>query len=311
MYLKAVFKNSPVFVQLLMLLAVFVFGSFLSSLLFQMLIITKEGASLETIMNVMQNLLDYPDILRSMQFFQSLGLFLVPAIICAWLFSDNYREYLGIDQPVSKQVVIFTVVSIIVAIPFLNMLVSYNQQMTLPESLKEFEQLFKEMEETASRSVEVMLSTKNVSTIGFNFLTVCVVAAICEEFLFRGLLQTLFGRMIKNPHILIWIIAILFSAIHLQFYGFIPRMLLGAWLGYLMYFTKSIWAPVLAHFTNNLISIGLFYLFQDKPDEMQKFDALGTGSTWWLSFASLALFFFCFSLIIKAIKNDTIFKSIK
>ena len=303
MFLKAAFKNSPLFVQLLMLLAVVVFGSFFASLLVQMLIITKEGASIETFNNVFQNLLNYPDILRGMQFFQALGLFLIPAIICAWLFSDNYKEYLGIDKPVSKRVVIFTIVSVIVAIPFLNMMVSINQQMIFPESLKELEQFLKEMEEAASRSVEVMLDTKNVSTIGFNFLTVCVVAAICEELLFRGLLQTLFGRMIKNPHILIWMVAILFSAFHLQFYGFIPRMLLGAWLGYLMYFTKSIWAPVLAHFTNNLISIGLFYIFQDKPDEIQKFDTLGTDSTWWLSFASLALFFFCFSLIKKAIKT--------
>jgi len=77
-------------------------------------------------------------------------------------------------------------------------------------------------------------------------------------------------------------------------------MLLGAWLGYLMYFTKTIWIPVLAHFTNNFLTVGVYYLFRNAPDEMQKIDAIGSGSTWWLSVASFALFIFCFNQIKKA-----------
>jgi len=299
--MKAAFKDSHVFVQLLMILVVFAFGMLFSIFLTSLLIVYKVGISPETILKVQQNLFDYPDLMRGMQFLQTLGLFLFPSIICAWLFNDNYKEYLRIDQPIYVPVAVWTVISMIVAVPFLNWTYALNQQMVFPEAFKGLEVWMKESEASVARITDLLLDTKDISTIVFNFLAVCVIAGICEEFMFRGLLQTCFGKVILNPHVLIWTIAILFSAVHLQFYGFITRMLLGAWLGYLMYYTKTIWIPILAHFINNFISIGLYYLFQDTPDEIQKIDAIGTGSTWWLSIASLAMFFFCFSRIKKAV----------
>lgn len=79
--------------------------------------------------------------------------------------------------------------------------------------------------------------------------------AITEEFFFRGALQRLIGKWNPNPHFVIWNAAILFSAFHLQFYGFIPRMLLGAYLGYLLLWTRSIWIPIFAHFINNATAV--------------------------------------------------------
>jgi len=223
-----------------------------------------------------------------------LSLFLLPAIICAWFFSDNYKEYLGIDKPVHSQAAFWTILSLFAALPFLNLTLYLNQQMVFPDALSGFETKMKEWEEAANKATELLLDTKIIPEIIFNFLVVCVITAVCEEFMFRGLLQNLLGRMIRNPHLLIWTIAVIFSAFHLQFYGFIPRMLLGAWLGYLMFYTKTIWIPALAHFVNNFFAVGTYYMFQNTPDEINKIDALGTGSTLWLSFASIILFFFCF-----------------
>ena len=298
MFSKAAFKNAPIFVQLFVFLVVIASCVLFSIFLVFILIVTKVGASPEMIKEF--QLIDFPDLIRGSQFLQTLGLFLLPAIICAWLFSDNYKEYLRIEQPIYVPVAVWTIVGMIVAIPFLNWTHALNQQMVFPEALKGLETWMKEHEEAAAQVIELLLDTKNIPSIIINFLAICVVSAICEEFMFRGLLQTFFGKVMRNPHILIWTIAILFSAVHLQFYGFITRMLLGAWLGYLVYYTKTIWIPVLAHIINNFFSVSIYYLFHNSPDEMQKIDALGTGSTWWLSFASLALFFFCFSKIKKA-----------
>ena len=299
MFLKAAFKDASVFVQLVMLLAMIAFGVFFAMFLVSLMIFSKIGVSPEAVKDLQQNLFDYPDILRGGQFLQTLGIFLLPSIICAWLFSDNYKEYLRIDSPIRTPVAVWAVISMLVAVPFLNLTSLLNQQITLPEALKGLEAWIKESEEAATRMTDVILDTKDASTIIFNILIVCVVAGIAEEFMFRGLLQTLFGKVFKNRHVLIWLIAILFSAIHFQFYGFIPRMLLGAWLGYLMYYTQTIWIPVLAHFTNNFLSVGLYYIFQNTPDEVQKIDALGSGSTLWLSVVSLVLFFYCFVQIKK------------
>jgi len=306
MFLKASFKNASVFIQFVMLSAVIVFGIFFFEFLAALLIVFKVGVSPEALMNVQQHLSDVfndPDLMRGMQFLQTLVIFLFPAIICAWLFSDNYKEYLRTNQPIYLPVAVWTVISMIVAVPFLNMTYNLNQQMVFPEALKGLETWMKETEDAAERMINLMLDTKNIPTIIFNFLAICLVAAICEEFMFRGLLQTLFGRVFRNPHVLIWFIAILFSAIHLQFYGFITRMLLGAWLGYLMYYTKTIWIPVLAHFTNNFFTVAVYYLFQNKSDMSKEIDAIGSGSTLWLSAVSLALFSFCFLQIKKALNQ--------
>ena len=301
MFLKAAFKNAPVYVQVLMLVTVIFFGMLLSALLVFLLMLFKMGAEMSPEMLKDFQLTNYPDLLRGSQFFQTLGIFLFPSVVCAWLFSDNYKEYLGVDQPIHLPAAVWAIISMIAAVPFLNWTYALNQQMALPESLKGLETWMKEVEAEAARITELLLNTKNISMIVFNVLIICVVAGVCEEFMFRGLLQTFFGRLIRNPHAVIWTIAILFSAIHFQFYGFITRMLLGAWLGYLMYYTKTLWIPILAHFTNNFFSVGEYYLFQNSPDKIREIDAIGSGSTWWLSIASLALFFFCFTQIKKAV----------
>jgi len=303
MFLKAAFKNASLFVQIVMLLAVISACTLFSILPVSLLIVVKEGASPDVLKDIMENLSDYPELMRGMQFLQTLVIFLFPAIICAWLFSDNYKEYLHADQPVHIPVAVWAVLGMIVVTPFINWTHFFNQQMTLPESFKSLETWIREAENADDKAIEVMLETKNISTIVFNFLSICVITAICEEFMFRGLLQTILGKVIRNPHVLIWIIAILFSAVHLQFYGFLPRMILGAWLGYLVYYTKTIWIPVLAHFTNNFYSVALYYLFHNMPDEMQKIDTIGTGTTWWLAVASLALFLFCFTQLKKAVNR--------
>jgi membrane protease YdiL (CAAX protease family) len=260
------------------------------------LVLLKFGFSWNIFFEASKILIDDPNMLRANQFLQILGLFIFPTIICAWLFSDNYKEYLKIENPIYLPIAAWTFVSVIVCIPLLNYIYAFNQQiMVFPEALRGLETQIQEWEKMAAQLTEKMLYADNVGVLVLNIIIICVLTGIGEEFMFRGLLQNLFGRLIRNPHAVIWVVAILFSAFHLQFYGFIPRMLLGAYLGYLLYYTKTIWIPVLAHFTNNFFSVITFYLFQDSPPEkMKEMDAIGTGSTEWMAAVSLALFVFCF-----------------
>jgi membrane protease YdiL (CAAX protease family) len=299
MFLKAAFKNSSVFVQLLMLLTVSFFCLMVSSFISAFFVFSKLGISPEVVIEIQQNINAHPDLLREMQFLQVLGVFIFPPIICAWLFSDNYKEYLHIENPIHLPIAFWVFISMIVFVPFINFTSNLNQQMVFPETLKGLETWMKEMEEALGQQLEAMLFTHNIWVIIFNILVVCVLTGIGEEFMFRGLLQTMFGRIFKNTHVLVWAIAILFSTIHFQFYGFLPRLILGAYLGYLMYYTKTIWIPALAHFTTNLCSLSTLYIFQDSPEKMQQAEAIGTGSTGWLALASLALFAFCFRQIKK------------
>jgi len=96
----------------------------------------------------------------------------------------------------------------------------------------------------------------------FNLLTIAVLPAIGEELLFRGIIQTNLEKGFKKPHLAIWLTALIFSFIHFQFQGFIPRVLLGALLGYLFLWSRNLWVPIIAHLIYNASQIFLQYAHQ-------------------------------------------------
>ncbi|GHT24241.1 hypothetical protein AGMMS4957_16940 [Bacteroidia bacterium] len=217
--------------------------------------------------------------------------FVAPAVLCAYFFSDNLWKYLHLDTPVSLKTVGLTILSVIAAYPVVNLTAVWNQSMVLPESLHSVEEWMRTAEDMAEAILTQMLYVTTVWGFLRNVLTLCLLAAIGEEFVFRGILTNILKKDGKtNPFLVIWIVAAVFSAIHIQFYGFVPRMLLGAYFGYLVYYTRSLWVPIVAHFTHNFISIAACTYFQDSPEEMGDFDSIGAGSTLWLSAVCTVLF---------------------
>ncbi|MFN5620180.1 MAG: type II CAAX prenyl endopeptidase Rce1 family protein [Flavobacteriales bacterium] len=120
------------------------------------------------------------------------------------------------------------------------------------------EAAFKPAEELAERMTIMFLDPQSGISAGVVFLSIAIIPAICEELLFRGVLMPLLAKMTRNIHVAIWITAALFSLIHMQFYGFLPRMLMGAVLGYLVIWSGSLWTAILAHFINNATAFLLF-----------------------------------------------------
>ena len=118
----------------------------------------------------------------------------------------------------------------------------------------------KNAEEEAKLLTEAFLKMENMGDLFINLFIVGFLAAFAEELMFRGVIQRLLSDWIKNKHLAIWIAALIFSAFHFQFYGFIPRMVLGALLGYLFMWSGSLWLPILAHFINNATAVIVQYL---------------------------------------------------
>ena len=295
MFLKGAFKDSSFIAQLFMLFVVLTAGAIGASLFTYILIFFRFGLSIESAMEVLLNISNYPDLMRGMQFFQVIGLFIFPAIICGWLFSDSHKSYLKIDLPIKIDIALLTLLSAFVAIPFIYWTAAINQQMVFPEFLKGVEEWMQNMEKVNEEVLKKLLYADTYWIFLFNVLIICVLTGIGEEFLFRGVLQNLLGKILKNPHLVIWIAAFIFSTVHFQFYGFLPRLLLGAYFGYLLLYTKNMWIPVLGHFANNFFSITTAYIYQDAPEEMlNEVDTIGTGETWWLTVVSFALFVFLF-----------------
>ncbi len=162
----------------------------------------------------------------------------------------------------------------------------------LPEN-SALSELVKPSEELAEEMTNTMLDMPTPWALFFNLVVMAVIPAISEEFAFRGVLQVQIARATRNVHLGVWLTAIFFSFIHLQFYGFLPRVLLGAFFGYLVVHTGSIWTAVIAHFVNNAVVVIANYIAQQSSRfDLEQIEApSGDGFAVLLAFAVFTLLY--------------------
>ena len=203
---------------------------------------------------------DFVPILKYLQIIQSISLFILPALLAGFFFGGNSGNYLGLNKISTGRIFLATILIIFVALPMINWATSVNEMIKLPDFLKGVENWMKETEETAAGLTESFLKVNSTGGLLLNLLMIAIIPSIGEELFFRGLLQRLFSEWFRNVHIAIFFTAFLFAAIHLQFYGFLPRMILGVLFGYLFYWTGSIWIPIFAHFLNNGSAVIISFL---------------------------------------------------
>ena len=243
--------------------------------------------------------------LKWIQFFQSAAMFLLPPLCMAYLWSKQPLEWLKVkgekelkgEKLKVKGERVWAVVLMLVALPAINLLAHINEQMALPAFLEPLEAWMKTQEETAKTLTDQFMHVTTFGGLIINLLLMAVLPAISEELTFRGVLMNLFkvkGERLEVkgesvPHLAIWCSAILFSAIHLQFYGFVPRMLMGALFGYMLVWTGSLWTPILMHFTNNAMAVILYFISLRAGWDIEMMDTIGTNDTLWLGVVSMVI----------------------
>ena len=199
-------------------------------------------------------------ILKYLQIMQSISLFILPALFAGYFYSGNAGKYLGMNKTPTGRIFFASLLIMFVSLPMINWATALNEMMKLPDFLKGIENWMKETEEQAAGLTESFLNVDSTGGIVLNLFMIAIIPSVGEELFFRGLLQRLFSEWFRNVHIAIFVTSFLFAAIHMQFYGFLPRMMLGILLGYLFYWTGSIWIPVFAHFLNNGSAVILSFL---------------------------------------------------
>ena len=204
-----------------------------------------------TLQQAMRN----PDILCINQFFAAVCMFLLPALGVAFVCSTNFKSYLSLRKCPSLKILFFVLLSMILLSPALNLLTLLNQSVVFPDFMEPVENWMKAREDSARELTDLLIDRQGFWSLITNLLVIAVMAGITEEFFFRGTLERIIGGWTQKPHLIIWIAAAIFSAIHMQFYGFLPRMVLGAYFGYLLLWSGNIWVPVFAHFLNNALVI--------------------------------------------------------
>lgn len=211
---------------------------------------------------ILQNVSDpfVVDANRLLLLFQHIGFFIAPAIIFLYLSVPNPKQFILLSRAIElKDILIVTGIMLFV-MPFVNLLITWNEAMHLPEFLSGIENTFRQMEDSAARLTEAIILMDTPLDFFYMMVIVALLPAIGEELIFRGIIQRLFAQQFGNIHAGIWMSAFLFSAMHFQFFGFFPRMFLGAILGYILIYSGNIIYPMIAHFINNFISLLLAYL---------------------------------------------------
>ena len=231
--------------------------------------------------------------LKMSQLLLSVGVIVMPPIVLAYFISRNPLNFLCFyKKKINWTDIFIVVIFMIIIIPFINLLGDLNHQMVLPKMFSGIEVWMKTSEEQATLLTEKFLNIRTIQGLLFNILLISVIPAIGEELYFRGALQGVL-REWKGIRTSIWLTAIIFSTIHFQFYGFVPRMLMGAFFGYLLFWSENMWLPIVAHFTNNVIAV-IFYYLKFNGVKMPDIDSIGFGNTLWIGLVSGALGIFGF-----------------
>lgn len=175
-----------------------------------------------------------------------------PIAVAIFIFRRQWAEHLGLWPAPDWKKLAYATVFMLFTMPWVQLTYWLNKQIPLPQWMGA-------MEERTGGLIQSLLVMDSPGELIFTLVVIALAPALGEELLFRGTVQQQLSRWWGKPVWAVWITAVLFSLIHFQFAGFLPRMLLGAGLGYLFLWTRSLWAPIAGHFAINAVQVLAMY----------------------------------------------------
>jgi hypothetical protein len=209
----------------------------------------------------------YPDAVPAVLLMQGVaafvGLILFPYLHIRWVEKKPLARFFSLEEKTSVQLLIsiFLGVSFMVA---MSPVVEWNANISFPDFMSDFAAWARASEDRLIKFTEMITDFKSAGEFIIGILVIGILPGVGEELVFRGLIQNELNRATKNVHVAIWVSAFIFSAIHLQFFGFVPRLLLGALFGYLYYWSGNLLVPMFAHFFHNSFTLVMIYLDNQK-----------------------------------------------
>lgn len=280
------------FLRLLILIG-FVIAGVMATAAVSGIVLLASGLSLKEIADMSADGMEHVSagITRGLLIIQHLCIFIIPSLLFGLVV---YRKKLwsafDLDSMPTFTLIILGIFFLLAAYPLVNLSFLLNESIELPLWTRRFEN-------QAEDTLRLILQMDTFAVFLINLLLISILPGIGEELLFRGLIQKHLAGWMNNPIAAIWITAILFSSIHMQFEGFFPRLVLGALLGYLYYWTNNLWVPIITHAFNNGIQVVMIYALDV---DLNTFEEEGSAQLdWWMIPLSVATMFFIYRLITK------------
>jgi len=195
-------------------------------------------------------------ILAMTQISAQIGLFVLPPLLYArWVYGKGFITILGLSRLPGSFTVLLIVPLIGLVLPFVAWMHEFNMGVPLTPAM--------ELAETrAEMFVTLFLGDPSWSRFILNMIMIAIIPAVGEELFFRGIIQKYLTKGVRNVHVAVFMTAFLFSLLHFQFHGFLPRMFLGLLFGYLLVWSGNLWVPILAHLVNNGAAVVVEFLGQ-------------------------------------------------
>ena len=200
--------------------------------------------------------------MRYLLIIQNISLFIIPSILILNLLRTESETRISIFKTPQLKEIGLVIALAICLFPVTSITGEINSAMHLPHWLSGVEKWMVEQEDKADNLIDIFISTTTFPGMILNLIMIAILPAIGEELIFRGVFQKIFIKLFKSGHIAIWFTAILFSTLHFQFFGFVPRLILGVVFGYLFFWSGNLWLPIMSHFVNNAFPVIITY-FQD------------------------------------------------
>ena len=207
--------------------------------------------------------------LKLLQLFNTLALFLIPAMIFSQIFSSKPEVFLRLNRYSTPLILLLVSVLFIAFTPITDFLAWINDSIHLPSFLSSFEADMRSSAESQQLLIGQFIEMNSVSDFLYNLVLLAIVPALGEEFFFRGIVQRLLIRNTKKVHLSVWVTGLAFGLMHQQFFAIIPLTILGALLGYIKEWTGSLWASILAHFVNNALIVFVAYFMNYNMSDLE------------------------------------------
>lgn len=275
--------------SLVFIVCLFVF-SIISQLLFKLFHISPAALQSEEMLKQLE-----PSQINQLKLIDALtriGLLGLPAWLTPRFMHKKASGFLQLNRGFVLNDLLILAAFTIICYPFLESLITWNANLHLPGFFASAEEWMRNKEDGAAILLEQFLNTTRFSTFLINLVVIALLPAVFEELFFRGLLQNLVYKWTRKIHLSILLTSFLFSAIHLQFFGFFPRLMLGIMFGYMLYWTKSLWLPILFHFINNGLTVTFVYFNAIGKTDIDIENTMNTNNlVSIISFALAAAFF--------------------
>lgn len=236
------------------------------------------------------------EVQKYLQGVSTIGTFMLPALFAAFLFSDDADDLLKVQNYPKNglKITVLIVILTLSATTISDALYRLSRSISFPDYLEWLESSIAGTEELMSSQLEAFLRMESFRDFAGVFFILAILPALCEETLFRGVLQPVILKHTGRTNLAVWVSAFAFALLHMQFYTFLSIFALGAVLGYVKVWTGSLWPSVIVHLINNGSIVVAIYFFDMSYAEVND---LGSNWDYWYALPGMGVFAACLILL--------------